>query len=258
MADRLKGRRIVITGTASGIGRALVDRFLAEGAQVVAMVRRESDFENFQVHDRLKLVIGDVRLAESNELAVESAVTEFGGLDAFIANAGIWDFYKKLSAMSADQVADGYQSIFDVNVKGILLGAHASFPALKDSKGSFIATGSNACFKAGGGGVLYTASKFALRGIIKQLAMEFAPEVRVNAVAPGATNTPISGSDALGHAKREMNSDPARIAKMADHIPLNLVSRPEDHTGAFVLLASVEDANYMTGTIIKSEGGLTL
>ncbi|MEO1019030.1 MAG: cis-2,3-dihydrobiphenyl-2,3-diol dehydrogenase, partial [Pseudomonadota bacterium] len=74
----------------------------------------------------------------------------------------------------------------------------------------------------------------------------------------GATNTPISGSDALGHAKREMNSDPARIAKMADHIPLNLVSRPEDHTGAFVLLASVEDANYMTGTIIKSEGGLTL
>ena len=222
------------------------------------MVRRPGDKDTFESHPNLSFVIGDVRSPESNRQAVELAQQELGGIDAFIANAGIWDFYKKLSKMSASELEDGYAQLFDVNVKGVLLAAHASFDALKESGGSLIVTGSNACFKAGGGGVLYTASKFALRGIVKQLALEFSPHVRVNAVAPGATDTPLSGSNALGQADKEMNSDPTRIQTMAQHIPLKRVSSPHDHTGAYVLLASRSDATYMTGTIIESDGGLTL
>jgi NAD(P)-dependent dehydrogenase (short-subunit alcohol dehydrogenase family) len=121
-----------------------------------------------------------------------------------------------------------------------------------------IVTGSNACFLAGGGGALYTASKFALRGLVMQLAKEFAPLVRVNGVAPGATDTGISGPAALGQAAREMNEDPARMAAMAQHMLLGRVSAPEDHTALYVLLAARTESPYITGAMLLSDGGLTI
>ena len=135
--------------------------------------------------------------------------------------------------------------------------ARAAAAALRATKGALIVTGSNACFLAGGGGALYTASKFALRGLVLQLANEFAPDIRVNGVAPGATNTGISGLRALGQEAKSMNADPDRIAAMQSHIPLRFVSAPEAHTGLYVLLASREESAYITGTLLVSDGGLT-
>ena len=140
---------------------------------------------------------------------------------------------------------------------GTLFGARAAAAALRRSKGALIATGSNASFLAGGGGTLYTASKFALRGAIMQLAIEFAPDVRVNGVAPGATDTAISGPASLDQQGKEMNQDGERMAAMESHIPLGFVSKPEDHTGLYVLLASRRNSRYITGTILVSDGGLT-
>jgi NAD(P)-dependent dehydrogenase (short-subunit alcohol dehydrogenase family) len=91
-----------------------------------------------------------------------------------------------------------------------------------------------------------------------QLAKEFAPEVRVNGVAPGATDTGLSGPSALGQDTREMNGDPERMAVMAEQMLLGRVSVPEEHASLFVLLASKTESAYITGAMLRSDGGLTI
>jgi NAD(P)-dependent dehydrogenase (short-subunit alcohol dehydrogenase family) len=245
-----------VTGAGSGIGRAVVERYLAEGARVVAVVRNPRDVAELEALGTV-VVMGDVSAASTAAAAVAEAEVRFGGLDVYVANAGLWDFHKRMEKQSAEELERASLEIFGVNVMGALYGAHAASAALRRSRGAFIATGSNACFRAGGGGVLYTASKFALRGLIMQLAVELAPDVRVNAVAPGATDTALSGPDALHQAGKEMNADRERLASMGTHIPLGRVSQPADHTGLYVLLASRKNSAYVTGAILLSDGGLT-
>lgn len=254
---RLDGRRAIVTGAGTGIGRAVVRRFVAEGAHVVAVVRRQADVEPLEAEGAV-VMVGDVSRYDTAERAVDLARSRFGGLDCYVANAGLWDFHKLVEKQSPEELEDAFHEVFGVNFLGALYAARASVSALRDSHGSMIVTGSNACFLAGGGGALYTSSKFALRGLVMQLAKEFAPEVRVNGVAPGATDTGISGPAALGQHEREMNSDAARMAAMVSHMPLGRVSQPEDHASLYVLLAARDEAPYVTGAMLLSDGGLTI
>lgn len=254
---RLDGYRAVVTGAGSGIGRAVVRRYMAEGACVVAVVRNPADVAGLEA-EHARVVIGDVAQHDTAARAVAAAEEAFGGLDVYVANAGLWDFHKRVAKQSVEELTRGFDEMFSVNVKGALYGAHAAFEALNRSSGSVIVTGSNASFMAGGGGALYTASKFALRGMMMQLAKEFAPRVRVNGVAPGATDTPISGPSALGQQGREMNADADRMAATAGHMLLGRVATPEEHTSLYVLLAAREESAYVTGTMFVSDGGLTL
>jgi len=252
----LEGRSIIVTGGNSGIGRAVVDRFLQEGASVVGVSRRACQFQDFASNDRFVECIGDVSEYETSEAAVKLAQSSFGKLDCFVSNAGVWDFYKKIHKLTPKELEEGFDTLMAVNLRAPLFAAHAAYPALQETRGSLVVTGSNACFKGGGGGVLYTASKFGLQGMVRQLALEFAPDVRVNGVAPGATDTPLGGSSALGQDNKAMNANPDNIEAMGKHIPMQRVSKPEEHTGAYVFLASEKEASYMTGSIILSDGGL--
>lgn len=254
---RLEGYRAVVTGAGSGIGRAVVRRFLAEGAKVVGVIRSERDRAGLEAEGVL-VVLGDVSHYETAERSVAAAVEAWGGLDVFVANAGLWDFHKRVEKQTPDQLRAGFEEMFGVNVLGTLYGARAALEELRKTNGSVIATGSNACFLAGGGGALYTASKFALRGLVMQLAKEFAPEVRVNAVAPGATNTGISGPSALAQQEKAMNSDAGRLHATAKYMPLGRVSSAEDHASIYVLLASRNESAYVTGATFLSDGGLTI
>lgn len=254
---RLAGYRAVVTGSGSGIGRAVVRRYRTEGARVVAVVRNERDAPALEA-EGCTVIVGSVDQFETAERAVAAAVDAFGGLDTYVANAGLWDFHKKLEKQSPEQIRAGFDEIFGVNLLGALYGAKAAVACLRESRGTVIVTGSNASFLAGGGGVLYTASKFALRGAVMQLAKEFAPLVRVNGVAPGATDTAISGPVALDQTTLEMNASADRMAAMTQHMPLGRISKPEDHTSLFVLLASREESAYVTGAMLLSDGGLTL
>lgn len=254
---RLEGYRAVVTGAGSGIGRAVVARFLTEGAKVVAVVRKTADAESLSAMGAVA-VIGDVSQYDTAERAVAAATETFGGLDVYVANAGLWDFHRRMEKQSPEELARGFDEVFGVNVLGALYGARAAVEALRASGGSVIVTGSNACVLGGGGGVLYTASKFALRGLVMQLAKELAPQVRVNGVAPGATNTSLSGPLALGQAGKELNADPDRMAVMQQHMLLGRVSEPEDHTALYVLLASRTESPYVTGAMLMSDGGLTI
>lgn len=254
---RLANRRIVVTGAGAGIGRAIVRRFVSEGAQLTAVVRKQSDVAALET-EGAQVVVGDVSRYETAERAVRATCAKYGGLDCYVANAGLWDFHKRVEKQSPEEIKQAFDEIFGVNVLGALYGARAAQSALRENGGSVIVTGSNACFLAGGGGALYTASKFALRGLVMQLAKEFAPDVRVNGIAPGATNTGISGPAALGQREREMNADTGRMATMRERMLLGRVSEPEEHVGLYVTLAARNEASYVTGAMLLSDGGLTI
>jgi len=249
-----------ITGGGSGIGLAVARRYLEEGAAGVAVLDRDVDAlaalaADFP--DRVLALTGDVRDFRAHRRMVEATVETFGRLDVLVGNAGIFDFHRPLEGYSADTLAATFDEIFAVNLKGYMLAALAAREALAATRGSMIFTASVASFHAGGGGILYTAVKHAVVGMIRELARELAPDVRVNGVGPGGTLTNLSGTVALGHAKRSLADKAAEAeARIAAGVPLRFAQRPKDHTGIYVLLASRENAPATTGEVIMSDGGI--
>ncbi|WP_135536030.1 SDR family NAD(P)-dependent oxidoreductase [Halostella pelagica] len=243
---------VLITGGGSGLGRAVVDRFLDEGAKVAALDVDEDGLDALEAErDDVVTVHGDVTSLEDNERAVTAAVDAFGRLDVFVGNAGVFDDNVSLPELDADEVEESFGELFEVNVLGYILGARAALPELAKTDGQMVFTASQASFHPDGGGILYVPSKHAIAGIVKQLAFELAPTVRVNAVAPGYVPTDLSATDAMGGeqaivAPEEFDS--------SNH-PLDFVPTPGDYTGAYVLLASPENSRPMTGTIIRADLG---
>ncbi|MDP1907198.1 MAG: SDR family NAD(P)-dependent oxidoreductase, partial [Hyphomicrobium sp.] len=172
----------LITGGGSGLGRALVERFIKEGANVGVLESNAQRAEELSAAfgARVTVTVGDVTRYADNLKAVEQTAKKFGRLDTFIANAGIFDFFQPLAQYDGDKLGAAFDELFAVNVKGGLLGARAALGELVKSRGSIIFTISNAGFYPGGGGPVYTGSKHALVGLVKQLAHELAPKVRVN------------------------------------------------------------------------------
>jgi 2,3-dihydroxy-2,3-dihydrophenylpropionate dehydrogenase len=199
--------------------------------------------------DAVRTQHGDVTDGASHEAAVKTAVEAFGGLDTLIANAGLWDFGRTFEQMTVEEVDRAFRELFDVNVKGYLLAARAALDELRRSHGSVILTLSNAAFYPMGGGVLYTASKHAGVGLVRQLAFELAPDVRVNAVAPGGMATELSGPAALGMDQQSIGATPVRDY-LARYSALELAPEPEDYVAAYLLLASRRDSRATTGAVL--------
>ena len=189
----LDGEVALITGGGSGIGLAVVERYIEEGAKVcVADVVEERITQlKERFGDRIDGVVADVTTVEGNEAALDRTLKAFGKLDVFLANAGLGDAFRELADIAAEDVGKTYDEIFDLNVKAVIIGARVVLPELLKTDGSMIVTISNSSFYPDGGGVMYIASKHAALGIVRQLAHEFAPFVRVNGVSPGATKTDI-------------------------------------------------------------------
>jgi NAD(P)-dependent dehydrogenase (short-subunit alcohol dehydrogenase family) len=250
---------VLITGGASGLGRAIARRFHQEGAQVGILDRSAAAIEDFnsEFGDSVVTVAGDVRDLSVNRSAVDAMIARFGRLDTFIANAGIWDFGVSLVDLPDDRVDAAFDEVFGVNVRGCLLGAKAAAPALVRSAGSMIFTVSNAGFYPAGGGPLYTASKHALVGLIRQLAHELAPRVRVNGVAPGAIPTELRGPASLGLSDSKLSALP--VADIVERsLPIPDLVQPDGYAAYYLLLASRENARNTTGTIINCDGGFNV
>jgi cis-1,2-dihydrobenzene-1,2-diol/chlorobenzene dihydrodiol dehydrogenase len=256
-AGRLDGEVALVTGGASGLGRAIVDRFVAEGARVAVLDRSSEGLDVLRRHHGERVVVkhGDVRAVEANEGAVSECVRAFGKLDCAIANAGIWDYSRLLVDLDPQTAAAGFDELLGVNVKGPLLLARASLPALVRSSGSFLVTISNAGFYPDGGGILYTMSKHALVGLVRQLAFEWAPAVRVNGIAPGPIETDLRGPASLGMEERSISS--LGLAEQASSfVPLGRVPTPEEYASAYVFFAARDEAAPATGSILNLDGGL--
>lgn len=244
MNGRLDGSAVLITGAASGLGRALVKGFTAEGANVLAFDRSADRLEQLAAEiPGIAICAGDVRSIADNERAVALAVDTFGKLDTFIGNAGIWDMNRGIAASSAEDLDRGFDELFAVNVKGYLLGVKAALDPLTRSGGSVILTLSNSALYPGGGGPLYMASKYAARGLVQELAFELYPDVRVNAVAPGGIDTDLRGPASMGLAE----------TAIGDVIKAPL-PKPEDYVGSYLLLAAAGESSTVTGTVLDASG----
>ncbi len=255
MASWLKKKVVLITGAGSGIGRSVAERFIDEGANIVAFDKSEDKLKQLAT-DLGKdgvTVQGDVTSLKDNERAVAKSVEVFKRLDVFVGNAGIFDGFRGLTDLSMGELGTVFDEVFAVNVKGYLFGAKAAIPELAKTKGNMVFTASTAGFGVGGGGPVYTASKHAVVGLIRQLASELAPGIRVNGVAPGGTITDLRSASSLG--SEPVFSDRATVEERGkQNTPLKIVIRPEDHVGAYLLLAS-DQSRTMTGVIINSDGG---
>lgn len=252
----LDGKVALITGGGSGIGRAIVERFVEEGARVGVLERVPERVQqlNMDFGKAVVAVQGDVTRLEDNRRAVDETVQAFGRLDIFIGNAGVFDLYTSLAELPDEKLSEAFDELFGINVKGYMLGAKAALPELEKTEGCMIFTASVAGFDPGGGGVLYTASKHAVVGMVRQLASELAPKIRVNGVAPGGTITDLRGLSTLGQSGPRAQP-PDREERMRARTPLQIALHGRDLTGAYLLLASKENARGITGIVIRVDAG---
>jgi NAD(P)-dependent dehydrogenase (short-subunit alcohol dehydrogenase family) len=253
----LDGKVALAVGGGSGIGRGVVEEFVREGASVgVLELNPDKCAELGKLGSEVVAIQGDAKSLEDNKRAVRKTVDAFGRLDTLMTFVGIFDFYIPLSELPEDKLGAAFEETFKTNVETYLLSAKAALPELEASGGNIIFTLSTSSFYPGRGGILYVASKFAVRGMVIQLAHEVAPEVRVNGVAPGGTmSTDLRGLKSIGLNQRSLASTPNREDDLKSRSPLRLAMGPKDHAGAYVYLAS-DRARGITGVIINSDGGI--
>jgi NAD(P)-dependent dehydrogenase (short-subunit alcohol dehydrogenase family) len=256
----LDGQVALVTGGGSGIGRAVVARFIAEGARVGVLDRvpdRAAELTS-EFGAAVAAITGNVAEIADNKRAVSETVEAFGRLDILVGNAGIFDNFLSLAEFPEEDLSEACEELFGVNVKGCILGAKAALPELLKTDGSMVFTASVAGSNSGGGGPLYTASKHAVVGLIRQLAAELGPRIRVNGVAPGGTMTDLRGLSVLRQDGTSQFADPSTEERLRSGNPLQIVLAPGDLAGAYVFLSSRTNARGITGTILTVDAGATL
>lgn len=257
MTGWLEGRRALLVGAGSGIGRAVLDAFCQEGARVSVLERDPEKCAAIRdAVPEVPVTTGDATTRDSNEQAVAATVEAFGGLDVLVNCVGVFDFYRRLGDLDADRLDDAFDEMYSVNVKSHLHAVKAALPALRSSRGSVVLTESTSAYYPGRGGVLYVSSKFAVRGITTALAWELAPDIRVNGVAPGGTlNTDLRGLSSLGQDGRRLDDTPGREAELVARVPLQVALSGADHAWSYVFLAS-ERSRGITGGVLHPDGGI--
>ncbi|MGI5490391.1 SDR family NAD(P)-dependent oxidoreductase [Microtetraspora malaysiensis] len=258
LGGRLAGASILVTGGGSGIGRAVTHAYVAEGARVTVLERSPEYAAELRADlgEAVSVVVGDAADPDAVEHAVTAAARPHGGgLDHLTCCVGIFDYYTSLKDLTASDLTSAAEEIWRVNVLSTLLAVNRAYDALRAARGSVTLTLSGSAFYPEGGGFLYGSSKWALRGAVAHLAKDLAPEVRVNAVAPGGTGgTKLGGLQALA---QDMTADrvPGRDERIQAGTVLRVTPLPEDHTAAYVYLADPVGARIVTGVVINTDGG---
>jgi len=240
----LKGKRVVITGGASGIGFATVERFIEEGAKVVIFDISEEALQEAQ--KSLPAIVGGIKVDVSDEKGVVAAFLEvdklLGGIDILISNAGI-----SVRNLFKDTDYAQWQRVMDINLGGMYLCSKEAIKRMeKQQSGVLLFTASNNGMEGRPYYVDYNASKAGVISLTKTLALECAPWLRVNSICPGYVSTPMQEAEYTKEA----------IDKLNEGIPLGRHAQPWEVAALFAFLAS-DDAQYITGTFIPIDGGET-
>ncbi|BBX63472.1 oxidoreductase [Mycobacterium saskatchewanense] len=259
MVNDLAGKVAIVTGGASGIGRAAVERFVAEGARVVI-----ADIETERAEE-LSAALGpdtlfcrtDVADLGQVEALVTTAVERFGGLHVMVNNAGVSGTMHR--RFLDDDLAE-FDRVMRVNVLGVMAGTRdAARHMAVNGGGSIVNMTSIGGIQAGGGVMTYRASKAAVIQFTKSAAIELAHyEIRVNAIAPGNIPTPLVASSAAHMDQEQIERYEAKIREtMRADRPLKLEGTPGDIAEAALYFAS-ERSRYITGTVLPVDGGASV
>ncbi|WP_435946778.1 glucose 1-dehydrogenase [Dryocola sp. BD586] len=244
-------KAVLVTGGTSGIGRATALAFAREGANVAVVGRRETEGKETvalieQAGGKGLFIRADLSVEEEIAFAVARTVAAFGGLHFAFNNAGIFLPPAPVTETSADDI----DRILAVNVRGTALCMKHQIPAmLKSGGGGIVNTASFLGLRAFPGSAVYNASKFAVIGLTKSAAVEFASQgVRINAVCPGVIDTPMN---------EELRSAESGRDFLNGLQPMKRTGRPEEIAEAVLYLCS-PGAGFITGTTLSVDGGITI
>ena len=243
---RLKDKVALITGGSRGIGFATADRFLQEGAVVILTASSQGSADRAVARLKEKhpggTVAGispDLSSLESVRAAFQEATSVYGCIDILVNNAGVSE-----STPFMEYTEETFDNVMDLNIKGVFNATRAAAECMvARGAGVILSTSSMVSISGQPSGFAYPASKFAVNGLTVSLARELGPMgIRVNAVAPGITET-----DMMKSVPKEV------IDPMIARIPLRRLGQPEDIANAFVFLAS-DEASYITGVVLSVDG----
>jgi NAD(P)-dependent dehydrogenase (short-subunit alcohol dehydrogenase family) len=245
-AGKLEGKVALITGGNSGIGLATAKQFVNEGAYVFITGRREGELAagKKQIRKNVSAIQGDVSNLDDLDRLFAQIRKEKGGIDIVFANAGVAR-YASLGTVTEDF----FDSIFDINVKGVLFTVQKSLSLLRDG-GSIILNASIVASKGLSSNSVYSATKAAVRSFARTWTTDLKDRrIRVNAISPGPIDTPglseLLASSETGEQRKKM---------ISTTVPLGRFGRPEEIAKAVVFLAS-DDASYITGIELFVDGG---
>lgn len=248
---KLDDRVAVVTGGTSGMGRGIAERFASEGAAVVVSGRDCARGEEVVAGiksrgGRALFVRGDVARYEANQQLVQKAVDAFGRLDILVPNAGILGIGGVL-----DVPLEVWHETININLNAVFYLVRCGVPELmKRGGGSIVVNGSIAAFKGFPNHPAYCASKGALVPLVRQLAMDLAPSIRVNVMCPGPVDTPLLWDSAKAFP------DPGKaVSNVAEKTLLKRLGTPRDVAEAALFLAS-DDSSWITGAALTLDGGI--
>jgi len=262
-AQRFAGRVVVVTGSASGIGRATALRLAAEGAAVAAVDRDAAGAENTAAairRDGGRATAYACDIARSEQVADTAGrlTADLGPADVLCNVAGIGD---TAGLEGIEAIADArWALVLGVNLSGAFYWCRALLPGMAArGRGAVVNVSSLAGrSKSANGGLAYTASKAGLIGLTRHLAFDYGPRgVRVNAICPGGVDTPMlhAGGVRAARSEEEAAARTARLAAYAFFMPIKRLSTPDEQAAAITFLAS-DDASYVNGVALDVNGGL--
>lgn len=246
---KLTGKIAVVTGANSGIGFAIAKRFVAEGAQVVLVGRRAGavNAATALLGERAHGITGDLSDLATHDLVAKSVSERFGGVDIYVANAGM-----NVITLSDQVSVDEYDAQFATNTKAAFFGVQKIAPLIRDG-GSIVLVSSIASHKVLDGHAVYAGSKAATESFARSWALEFKERrIRVNVVSPGPTDTPILGKLGIQEHQR-----PAFETSMANAIPLGRMGQASEIADAALFLAG-DEGRFITGVNLRVDGGMSL
>jgi len=240
---------IIVTGATSGMGRAIATQLAQIGKKLILNGRDEKKgknlIEELEKYTELVFVAGDVSLPETNELLVKKAISHFGKISGIITNAGVLG----IGSATAISIEDWHYT-FNTNFNSFFYLSKYAIPYIKKEKGFIIANASIAAFKSFPNHAAYCASKAALVSLVKQMAVDYGPEIRINAICPGPVDTPL-----IWDSAKAFPDPKAAVSNVQEATLLKRLGKPADIANLVEFLIS-EKASWFTGSAITIDGGI--